>query len=189
MRLFAVRIPFIFALVGLACLAFAPGCGDKPEPQTPEAPVNEQPTTKQLSPTQQKAMDDAQAETGGTGIVYDEEILRLCPGVKSPKFDYDSSKVKKSFEDSLVGLADCMKTGGLKGRSLLLVGHADPRGEDDYNMALGGRRAESVRTVLQSLEVERSRLDVSSRGALEASGVDEAGWQKDRRVDIKLKPN
>ena len=96
--------------------------------------------------------------------------------------------MQQAFQDSLVALADYIKTGKLKGRSLLLVGHADPRGEDDYNMALGGRRADSVRNALQALDVEQNRLDVTSRGELEATGVDEAGWAKDRRVDVKLKP-
>jgi peptidoglycan-associated lipoprotein len=82
-----------------------------------------------------------------------------------------------------------MNDGALKGRSLLMVGHADPRGEEDYNMALGGRRAESVRGAMESLGVDKGRMDVSSRGELEATGVDEESWAKDRRVDIKLKAN
>ena len=172
----------------LACALVLPACADKPEPQTPAAKTEAPPPPKRLTAPQKKAVQEAQAETGGTGIGFDEEILRLCPAVKPPQFGYDSAKMQQAFQDSLVALADCMKTGKLKGRSLLLVGHADPRGEDDYNMALGGRRADSVRNALQALDVEQSRLDVTSRGELEATGVDEAGWAKDRRVDVKLKP-
>ena len=164
------------------------GCADNPEPEVPQAPVEET-VAPTLSPTQQGAIDHAEQETGATGLGIDEEILQLCPAVRPPKFGYDSAKVKEEFRNTLVALADCMKEGGLKGRSLLMIGHADPRGEDDYNMALGGRRADSVRDAMQSLGVDRSRMDVSSRGELEATGTDEQGWAKDRRVDIKLKAN
>ena len=94
--------------------------------------------------------------------------------------------MKSAFRESLVGLARCMNEGGLKGRNLLLVGHADPRGEDDYNLALGGRRAGAVQDALTSLRVASSRVETSSRGEIDAQGTTEATWAADRRVDVKL---
>lgn len=177
--------PLVLALGALGLIA---ACSETPEPVTPTAAADEAPAA-QVSPVQQTAIDDAEKETGATGLGIDDEILRLCPAVKPPKFGYDSARVKEEFRNTLVALAECMNDGALKGRSLLMVGHADPRGEDDYNMALGGRRAESVRGAMESLGVEKGRMDVSSRGEVEASGVDEESWSKDRRVDIKLKAN
>ena len=142
-----------------------------------------------MTAPQTQALDNAEKETGATGLGIEDEILRLCPNVKPPRFGYDSAAVKQEFRNTLVALAECMNDGALKGKELLLIGHADPRGEEDYNMALGGRRAESVRGALTSLGVAESRMDVSSRGELEATGTDEAGYAKDRRVDIKLKVN
>ncbi len=183
-----MRTWMIHAATLLASASLVFGCADNPEPETPTAPVDETPAPT-LTPAQQGAVDNAEQETGATGLGFDEEILRLCPAVRPPKFGYDSARVKEEFRNTLVALADCMKDGGLKGRSLLMVGHADPRGEEDYNMALGGRRADSVRDAMHSLGVDKSRMDVTSRGELEATGVDEASWSKDRRVDIKLKAN
>ncbi|HEU4538910.1 MAG TPA: OmpA family protein, partial [Polyangiaceae bacterium] len=88
----------------------------------------------------------------------------------------------------LSGIADCMKNGGLKGKGVLLVGHTDPRGDDDYNMQLGGRRAEAVKSAIAAFGVENGRIDVSSRGEADAKGTEEASWAQDRRVDINLKP-
>ncbi|HNS98600.1 MAG TPA: OmpA family protein [Polyangiaceae bacterium] len=178
-------IPVIFTIAALVPIA---ACSKTPEPVTPSTPTEEAPPP-QVSPVQQAAIDDAEKETGGTGLGIDDEILRLCPAVRPPKFGYDSARVKDEFRNTLVALAQCMNDGALKGRSLLMVGHADPRGEEDYNMALGGRRAESVRGAMESLGVDKGRMDVSSRGELEATGVDEESWAKDRRVDIKLKAN
>lgn len=184
-----MRSWMIHTVAALATFGLLTACGDKPEPETPSVPAEEAAPAQPLSAPQQSALDEAQEEVGATGLGIQDEILRLCPGVKPPRFSYDSAQVKQQFRNTLVALADCMKEGGIKGRDLLLVGHADPRGEEDYNMALGGRRAESVRGALHSLGVDKSRMDVSSRGELEATGSDTESWAKDRRVDIKLKVN
>lgn len=177
-----------FAAVALSIGALA-ACGDDPPPKTANDAAQETAANsgKQLTEPQKKAVDDAEKETGATGLGISEEILQLCPAVKPPRFATDSARVKAEFQDTLVALAECMNTGNLKGKTLLLIGHADPRGEDDYNLALGGRRAESVRTALGVLGVEQGRLDVSSRGEVDATGTSEEGWAKDRRVDIKIK--
>lgn len=166
----------------VAIIALTAACSsNKPEPNTPSSGE----PAHQLTPSQQDAIAQAQEHTGG-GVTFDDEILRLCPGIKAPKFAYDSAVVKAQFREALVGLAACMKDGGLKDRNLLLVGHADPRGEEDYNLALGGRRANSVRDAMRELGVASGRFQLTSRGDLDAKGTDEATWAEDRRVDVKL---
>ena len=59
-------------------------------------------------------------------------------------------------------------------------------GEPQYNMVLGAHRANGVADYLARAGVERSRVDLTSRGALDASGVDDVGQQADRRVDLVL---
>jgi outer membrane protein OmpA-like peptidoglycan-associated protein len=53
-------------------------------------------------------------------------------------------------------------------------------------MGLGSRRAETVSSYLARLGVEKPQLAVTTRGALDATGTDEATWQHDRRVDLQL---
>jgi peptidoglycan-associated lipoprotein len=67
-----------------------------------------------------------------------------------------------------------------------LVGHADNRGEEDYNMLLGQKRADNVKGAIISLGMSAAKTLTTSRGELDASGSDESTWAKDRRVDIVL---
>jgi peptidoglycan-associated lipoprotein len=103
-----------------------------------------------------------------------------------PKFDYDSSNLSSQERDILAQVAKCLTTGALAGKSVRLTGRADPRGEQEYNMNLGEHRATSVRKYLVGLGVVDGHMSETSRGALDATGTNEAGWQNDRRVDIGL---
>jgi peptidoglycan-associated lipoprotein len=107
---------------------------------------------------------------------------------RAPKFDFDSSQLAGNDRDILEQVARCFTTGPLKGRSLRLVGRADPRGESEYNMNLGEARATSASRYLGFLGVDNARMSETSRGALDATGHDEETWRKDRRVDISLAP-
>ncbi|HEY8432102.1 MAG TPA: OmpA family protein, partial [Sandaracinaceae bacterium] len=60
----------------------------------------------------------------------------------------------------------------------------DPRGTEEYNLALGERRARAVQSYLQNLGIDASRIHASSMGEEMASGTDEASWARDRRVDF-----
>lgn len=67
-------------------------------------------------------------------------------------------------------------------------GHTDERGSDEYNMALGQRRAASVRRFLVSRGVEESRIDVVSFGRDRPliAGVDEDTWARNRRAEFEI---
>lgn len=65
-----------------------------------------------------------------------------------------------------------------------LVGHADPRGDDAYNLTLGGSRADSVKKFIVDEGLSSSKVSTSSRGEMDATGTNEATWTSDRRVDI-----
>ena len=74
----------------------------------------------------------------------------------------------------------------MKGRSLKLVGRADPRGTPAYNLTLGQARADSVQKYLTDKSVTLGNAQSTSRGAMDATGTDEAGWTHDRRVDVMI---
>jgi peptidoglycan-associated lipoprotein len=115
-----------------------------------------------------------------------KEVARATALEDAPRFDFDSSDLTEEEKIVLKQVAECLTTGPLRGRNVALVGRADPRGEPEYNMALGAYRAATVRSYLGSLGVEASRMKETSRGAMDATGTDEAGWRDDRRVDITL---
>lgn len=97
-------------------------------------------------------------------------------------FDFNESLLTSDAMAALAADADCLKkAGSMKAR---VEGHCDPRGTEDYNLALGDRRARSAIQYLSHLGADGSRLRPVSRGKLDAKGADEAGWKKDRRVDF-----
>jgi peptidoglycan-associated lipoprotein len=107
----------------------------------------------------------------------------------NPQFDYDKDELTTEDRAVLDQLATCLISGPAKDKAVSLIGRADPRGTEEYNLGLGSRRAASVSQYLGRLGVVEPRMTVSTRGALEATGTDEAGWRNDRRVDIQLRTN
>jgi peptidoglycan-associated lipoprotein len=99
-------------------------------------------------------------------------------------FDYDSSTLSDSARDQLSRNASCLRERGMRG--VQLTGMTDPRGTEEYNLALGERRAQSAQQYLKSLGAD-ANMSVSSMGEEMASGSDEAGWARDRRVEFKGK--
>ncbi len=116
------------------------------------------------------------------------EQCRLDFGNQSdaPKFDFDQSELLPEDRDVLQQIAECVTSGPLGGRSLHLVGRADPRGTEEYNLGLGTRRAHTVAEYLEQLGVHVTQIRETTRGALDATGKDETGWRADRRVDLDL---
>ncbi len=110
-----------------------------------------------------------------------------CSEFTSPLFDFESSTLREPSKQTLQRLAGCLTTGGLKGHRVLLTGHCDNRGEYEFNMGLGAERAEIVKNFLVAAGVANDKLATSSRGKLDATGTDEAGWEHDRRVDIEVR--
>lgn len=101
-------------------------------------------------------------------------------------FAYNSASVTSQDRAFFGKLAACFESGPLKGRGMHVVGHADPRGDTDYNYVLGQRRADTVKGAIVGAGLTGSRISTTSRGELEAEGQDESGWSQDRRVDIVL---
>jgi peptidoglycan-associated lipoprotein len=178
--------------LALSLLAMAACSHDKPKAATttPVAKDDVPPPAKQDKPPAQVTTD----QQVSPGIALSGDIAELCEIKPSspdanPKFDYDKDELTTADRAVLDKLAACLTTGKLKGKAVSLIGRADPRGTEEYNLGLGSRRAETVSTYLARLGVGKPQLAVTTRGALDATGTDEAGWQKDRRVDITLAAN
>jgi peptidoglycan-associated lipoprotein len=167
--------------ISLLGLCFAAGCSSTPASKS----------ARDVSPaaTVAKAEPPAPARSSETSanVAIDDAILRAC-NIRSDEayFPFDSSKLESSDVSPLSAVAKCFTDGPLKGHSLKLVGRADPRGDDEYNMVLGQSRADRVGDALHRDGLGRTRMTSSSRGDLDAKGHDESGWTKDRRVDVLL---
>jgi peptidoglycan-associated lipoprotein len=101
-------------------------------------------------------------------------------------FDFDSTVLQDDDKKLLADVAKCMTDGALRGKNVTLIGRADARGESEYNMTLGESRANGVHRYMVDLGVGKDKMKPTSRGEMDATGKDEEGWRKDRRVDIEL---
>lgn len=164
------------AAIILLCATTLVGACKKAEEPT-NTPVASEPASPDAAATEETA-DQA-------GVVVDDAVAKLCD-LPEARFDFDSAKLSKSATSVLDALATCFISGPAKDKNMQLVGHADPRGAEDYNMGLGQRRAGTVSKYLTKKGLGEDRMETSSRGELDATGSDDTGWAKDRRVDILL---
>lgn len=120
------------------------------------------------------------------GVINISEDIRKACGISESEahFPFDSARLGDIDRPVLGKLATCFVSGALAGHQMQLVGHADPRGESDYNMVLGGSRADTVKTFLIARGLSGARIATSSRGELDAHGTDDRTWAEDRRVDV-----
>ncbi len=101
-------------------------------------------------------------------------------------FDFDKFDLKADAKDVLKGKAEILKK--YDGWKMLIEGHCDERGTEEYNLALGERRARAAYEFLVVLGVPSSRLKVVSFGEEKPAmdGHDEAAWAKNRRDEFKV---
>lgn len=104
-------------------------------------------------------------------------------------FDFDRSTVKASEASKIEAVAAHLRGNAAQG--VLVEGHCDERGTEQYNLSLGERRALAVREYLVNLGIDSQRVHTISYGEAQpaAPGHDESAWSKNRRGEfILLKP-
>jgi peptidoglycan-associated lipoprotein len=165
--------------------ALAVACGaEQTHPTHPATPIVR---TAPKPPPPQAATKPKPSTS--SNIAISDEIRKACGiPVEDAYFAFDSARIRQRDQHVLDALATCFSTGPLRERTMDLVGHCDPRGDAEYNMLLGDRRAQSVKDYIETRGLTPSRMQTSSRGEMDATGYDEATWALDRRVDVMLAP-
>lgn len=106
---------------------------------------------------------------------------------RSAYFDFDKSAIKES--DKPVVQAHGQYLAGRADRKVVVEGNADERGSSEYNLALGNRRADSVKKMLVVSGAKADQVSTTSFGEEKpaAKGHNEAAWSQNRRADIVYK--
>ena len=104
---------------------------------------------------------------------------------RSIYFDYDSNVVKDEFRP--VVSAHAKYLGQNRSTRVRIEGNTDERGSREYNLALGQRRADAVREMMQVLGASPSQIETVSFGEEKprAQGSEERAWAENRRADIR----
>ena len=103
---------------------------------------------------------------------------------RSVYFDFDSNLVKDEFRPLVTAHARYLQQN--PGTKMRIEGHADERGSREYNIALGQRRSEAVKQMMQLLGARPDQIESVSFGEEKPKGTghDEASWAENRRADI-----
>lgn len=101
-------------------------------------------------------------------------------------FDFDRADLRPQDREAVEAVLDLL----LRDRSarVRIEGHADERGSDEYNLALGLRRAATIQRYLTAAGVESRRLEITSFGEERpaVAGSGEAAWSRNRRVEFRV---
>jgi peptidoglycan-associated lipoprotein len=159
-------------LLALICALVISGCA---KPQATDKPSPDMASTPQTTPVEQPATDIQPVKPADIQVILDQVY-----------FAYDQSTLSDIARNTLTTNAALLQTSPeLKVR---IEGHCDNRGSDEYNLALGERRAQSVQAFLVSLGVAPERLVTISYG--EEMPIDtantEMAWTKNRRAEFKM---
>ena len=106
-------------------------------------------------------------------------------GMEPVYFDFDKSDIRDDAVSTLKNGASVLNEAGSK---IVIAGHCDNRGSEEYNLALGERRASSVRRYLANLGVPMTQMTIVSYGEVRpaAQGNTEAAWALNRRAEFEL---
>jgi len=189
MNVFSRKVLFV---VLSAVTLFASGCRKKPKRPDPTATVIGQ--QGNLTPggvdgfDNTYAQNNLQTESGSLletreGVIDDGKTIR---GLLQPVyFAYDQSAIATPERTKLDAAKTYLESNPL--HRLLIEGRCDWRGTSEYNLGLGDRRAASARQYLVNLGVAADKIEVLSKGDLEATenAADDVAT-KDRRADLVI---
>jgi peptidoglycan-associated lipoprotein len=169
----------VLLLAGLIAVA---GCASKTTPQPEPAPAPAPAPMPTTDVSQQPTVKGIESQPIQSGPVADHQAVA---GLERVYFAYNEftldEQARVTLEQNAVFLR---KNPALK---LVVEGHCDERGSDEYNLALGERRAAAARNYLVSLGIAVDRLSIISYGEekpLVAASNEEA-WAKNRRAEFK----
>ena len=188
------RISFnlLVCAVALACLA-STGCRKKPVGVTPLPGSRVQPLS---DPNQGGLMGGMQSGQGVSGSEFSG--IAQGPGhagwnenreqfnSETVYFDYDSSAIKDSEKSKIETVAAYFNGNTSSAVALKVEGNCDERGTEEYNRALGERRALAIREYLVRSGVAADRIDTVSFGEDKPAvmGHDESAWRQNRRGEF-----
>jgi peptidoglycan-associated lipoprotein len=178
----------------LALSLVATGCKKPPTTAPPESETTTEETAAPAEPEveeppAQEVTEAFPSEPVATTEVREEPTIAELNESKvlaTVFFAFDSSELSDTTRATLQANADWMLAN--PGYNVVIEGHCDERGTIEYNLALGERRARSVREYMVSLSVPESSMRIVSFGKERPvdSGSNEAAWARNRRGEFVI---
>jgi peptidoglycan-associated lipoprotein len=168
----------------------------RPQDTTPvaSAPATQTPQQRQTStpsqPAQQTARNTDQNRPMPESVrrTLNERLAHMSDAL----FDYDKATIRddarRALDEDVKVIRDILAD--YPSQKLIIEGHCDERGSEEYNMALGDRRAASSKEFLTSMGIPQTQLTVISygKGKPVCTEKTEECWQKNRRAHVTAAP-
>src|SRR4051812_11461436 len=174
-------------LLVLATAGLAAACGGKPAPEQP-AP---EPTAAPAPPPTPAPTDDSEARARAEEEARARRAAELANAVKADlaamiNFEYDQATVRSTDQATLDRKAAILAAN--PNVRIQISGHADERGSDEYNLALGNRRGAAAKRYLENKGIDGARIEVVSYGEERplAQGNNEAASAQNRRDEFQV---
>jgi peptidoglycan-associated lipoprotein len=169
--------------MAICCFAVSlGGCAKKElvkgEGETPAA------TTQPSTSTPEEMVKESAVKEAPTVSTDDTLSAAQSIPLDNIYFDFDSYILTTNSRDTLAKNAEFLKKSSSV--NIQIAGHCDERGSDEYNLALGEKRAKAAMNYLTTLGIKETRLSTISYGKEKPAdpGHDEAAWAKNRRDEF-----
>ncbi len=188
-------------VIGLGAAVVAGACGPKAPPQTAPTPnadsilAAERARADSAAAAQAEADRRAREETERVARQREADslaaIARTTEAVRNMvaamiHFDFDKSNIRPDDAGTLDQKVAILQAN--PNLRIRIGGHCDERGSDEYNLALGNRRAQAAKQYLVSHGIDGSRIETQSWGEERplVDGHDEGAWSQNRRDEFEI---
>jgi peptidoglycan-associated lipoprotein len=174
-------------LMLLAASAFAAACGGKAPPEEPAPEPTPAPAPAPAPTSADDSAERDRLERERMAREADERARAVTADLAAMiNFEYDQAVVRPADQETLNRKAAILVAN--PGVKLRISGHADERGSDEYNLALGNRRAAAAKRYLEGKGVDASRVEVISYGEERPlnPGSDESAYAQNRRDEFEV---
>lgn len=158
--------------LGLSLLTLVVSCSSKKTTENVDNKANAAPVSDTAVDQTPMSFDAAGSDSG------------KIDGLSSINFEYDKANLTETAKKTLVANANWMKSRATT--NIQIEGHSDNRGTIEYNLALGERRAQTVKNYIVGLGIAANRVSIISYGEEKplATGDNEAAYAKNRRANF-----
>ena len=155
---------------------------DAAKPKTPGLTEEEKAAGPTVKP-QEISVADLQKQQTGTGSL--DEGMKIS-ALETVHFNFDDFNLSEEARQILAKNAEWLKKYNV---TIQIEGHCDERGSNEYNLALGEKRAKTARDYLAALGIDATRLTIISYGEEVPvdPGHDDTAWAKNRRAEFIVK--
>lgn len=189
----------ILTSLALVLLIVSPACRTKKQPvvtptetttmPAPEvAPPPPLPVETPVEDTRDFVQETPREEVLPSDMDELNKLVQRQGYVRDAFYNYDEATLDDAAQSALSASATWLKGSQGAGYSLLIEGHCDERGTEQYNLALGDKRANSAKDYLVTLGVDAGRIRTVSYGEERPfeEGHDDSSWAQNRRAHLVL---